>query len=214
MSQLKLTADSGGGTVAIKGPASTTGNGAIELTVPGTGNATLLTSATSTGKILQVVSTNVTSTSSVSLANVSLADTPATVTITSTAANSKFLISASISGEGSVEDHNIGFVLRRVIGGSGSSINVGGSAGSRTPVTFVHSLGFHGDDQSSTPSTSILAPYLDSPSQAAGTAITYKIAVMGLGTTGYFYFGYTGGNSDNSNNERTPNYITVQEVAA
>ena len=55
MSQLKLTADGGGGTVAIKGPASTTGNAAIELTVPGTSNATLLTSATSTGKVLQVV---------------------------------------------------------------------------------------------------------------------------------------------------------------
>ena len=53
MSQLKLTADGGGGTVAIKGPSTTTGNAAIELTVPGTGNATLLTSATSTGKVLQ-----------------------------------------------------------------------------------------------------------------------------------------------------------------
>ena len=56
MSQLKLTADGGGGTVSLKGPSSTTGNAAIELTVPGTGNATLLTSATSTGKILQVKS--------------------------------------------------------------------------------------------------------------------------------------------------------------
>ena len=53
MSQLKLTADGGGGTVAIKGPSSTTGNAAIELTVPGTGNATLLTSTSSTGKVLQ-----------------------------------------------------------------------------------------------------------------------------------------------------------------
>lgn len=52
MSQLKLTADGGGGTVAIKGPASTTGNGAIELIVPGTSNATLLTSATNTGKLV------------------------------------------------------------------------------------------------------------------------------------------------------------------
>ena len=41
MSQLKLTADSGGGTVAIKGPASTTGNAALDLTVPGTASATL-----------------------------------------------------------------------------------------------------------------------------------------------------------------------------
>lgn len=52
MSQLKLTADGGGGTVAIKGPASTTGNGAIELIVPGTSNATLLTSASNTGKLV------------------------------------------------------------------------------------------------------------------------------------------------------------------
>ena len=56
MSQLKLTANSGGGTVALKGPASTTGNAAIELTVPGTGSSTLATTATA-GKILQVVQT-------------------------------------------------------------------------------------------------------------------------------------------------------------
>ena len=48
MSTLKLTADSGGGTVAIKAPASTTSNSAFELTLPGTGNRGL-------GKILQVV---------------------------------------------------------------------------------------------------------------------------------------------------------------
>lgn len=169
---------------------------------------------TNTGKILQVVSTNVTGTSSVQVPNGSLADTPATVTITSTAANSKFLISAAINGEPSSTDHDYGFVLRRVIGGSGTSINVGDSAGSRSPISFMQSIGYHGDDNSSTPSTSVLAPYLDSPSQAAGTAITYKIAIIGLATTGWFYFGYTGGNANNANNERTPNYITVQEVAA
>ena len=48
MSQIKLTADSGGGTVALKAPASTTSNSAFELTLPGTGNRGL-------GKILQVV---------------------------------------------------------------------------------------------------------------------------------------------------------------
>ena len=166
------------------------------------------------GAILQVVSTNYTGTSSVSVPNQSLADTPATVTITSTAANSKFLISAGINGEPSSSDHDYGFVLRRVIGGSGASLNVGGSAGSRPQISFMQSTGYWADDNSSTPSSSVLAPYLDSPSQAAGTAITYKIAVTGLGTTGTFYFGYTGGNTDNANNERTPNHITVMEVAA
>ena len=63
MSKLKLTADSGGGTVAIKGPSSTTGNAAIELTVPGTGNSTLATTSTA-GKILQVKNTIKTDTAS------------------------------------------------------------------------------------------------------------------------------------------------------
>ena len=45
MSQLKLTADGGGGTVSLKGPSSTTGN------------ATLLTSSSTTGKISQVIQT-------------------------------------------------------------------------------------------------------------------------------------------------------------
>ena len=34
MSTLKLTADTGGGTVSLKGPASTTSNAAVELTLP------------------------------------------------------------------------------------------------------------------------------------------------------------------------------------
>ena len=83
MSQLKLTADGGGGTVAIKGPASTTGNAAIELTIPGTGNGTILTSNSSTGKILQVVQTTKTDTTSTTssswsdISGMSLSITPA-----------------------------------------------------------------------------------------------------------------------------------------
>ena len=53
MSQVKLTADSGGGTVAIKGPASTTGNNPFELTVPGTASGTILTSNSSVGKLVK-----------------------------------------------------------------------------------------------------------------------------------------------------------------
>ena len=166
------------------------------------------------GAILQVVTTNVTTTSSVSIPNSSLADTPATVTLTSVGANSKFLISGCINGEGSIADHDIAFVLRRVIAGSGTSIAVGNTAGSRASITFQQAVGFHADDQDTTPSTSVLSPYLDSPSQAASTAITYKIDIIGLGTTGTFYFGRTVNDANLTNVERTPNFITVIEVAA
>ena len=43
MSTLKLTAASGGGTVALKGPATTSGNAALELTVPGAESGELVT---------------------------------------------------------------------------------------------------------------------------------------------------------------------------
>ena len=34
MAEIKIAADSGGGTVGLKGPASTTGNAAVQLTLP------------------------------------------------------------------------------------------------------------------------------------------------------------------------------------
>ena len=216
MSSLKLK-HSGGNGVIIAAPSS---NPAADrtLTVPSNADGEILTTTNpKSGSIIQVVATNVVSeTTSVAVQNGTIVDTPATVTITSTAANSKFLISASIGGEASTDDHNIGFVLRRVIGGTTTSINVGYASdmGNRLGITFMMNVGYHGDDQSTTASTSVMPPYLDSPSQSASTAITYKIGVVGLGTTGNFYFGRTVSDTNNNTNERTPNYITVQEVAA
>ena len=212
MSSLKLL-HSGGNGVIISAPSSNPASNRT-ITVPGNADGEMLTTTNpKTGNILQVVATNVTASSSVSVPNAGLADTPATVTITSEAANSKFLISGAISGEGtSMEDHSIAFVLRRVIGGSGSSINVGATAGSRSTVSFMSNQGYFNDDQSSTPSTNILSPYLDSPSQAAGTAITYKIDITGTGDSGTYYFGRTVSYSDDASHELLPNYITVMEV--
>ena len=199
------------------------GDNIMPVTINGTSGVVTATSyagaggdltGITTGKIFQVVSTNVSATSSVSVQNGTIVDTPATVAITSSAANSKFLISAAIGGEASTDDHNIGFVLQRVIGGSTSSINVGTAASNRLGISFMMPVGYHGDDQATTASTSVMSPFLDSPSQSASTAITYKIGVVGLGTTGTFYFGRTVSDGDNNTNERLPNYITVQEVAA
>ena len=213
MSSLKLL-HSGGNGVIISAPSSNPASNRT-ITVPGNADGEMLTTTNpKTGNIIQVVATNVTASSSVSVPNAGLADTPATVTITSEAANSKFLISGAISGEGtSIEDHSIAFVLRRVIGGSGSSINVGASASNRIQVSFMSNQGYFNDDQSSTPSTNILSPYLDSPSQAAGTAITYKIDITGTGDSGTYYFGRTVSYSDDASHELLPNYITVMEVA-
>tara|TARA_Y100000361_G_scaffold9470_1_gene7621 strand:+ start:25 stop:582 length:558 start_codon:yes stop_codon:yes gene_type:complete len=165
------------------------------------------------GGIVQVVSTNITGTSSVSLSANNYVDTPATVTITSVGANSKFLITATINGEASTADHNVGFALRRVIGGTTTAINIGDAAGNRNRLSFMMATSYYDADNDSTPSSNVLSPYLDSPNQAAGTAITYKLSTGGEGS-GTFYFGRTVVDSNSTGYERLPNHITVMEVSA
>lgn len=173
---------------------------------------------TSTGKILQVVATNVTATSSFSMSNHStLYDTPLTVNITSVGANSKFVISGAISGEGSIPDHDYGFVMRRTIGGSSTSIAVGGAGGNyQVSITRMMSVGFNGNDQSSTTSSSHVAPYLDSPSQSAGTTITYSFSAVehGGNNNSTFYINRCVDDQNATGYERPISYITVMEVAA
>ena len=99
MSQLKLTADGGGGTVAIKAPASTTGNAALELTVPSTASDTL-DSLKRAGNIIQIVSvtkTDVASNSTASQTWWSYTDSSLRVTITPTSASSKIWITGSLT---------------------------------------------------------------------------------------------------------------------
>ena len=207
---IKLKHASGNG-VIIAAPSS---NPAADrtITLPSTADGTMLTTTNpKSGSIIQVVNTNLTGTSSVSVPDGSLADTPLTVNITSTIANSKFVISGTLNGEGG-NDHVIGIIMRRVIGGSGTSINIGDTEGSRTSITAIHQLG-HATDNISTPSTNALAAYVDSPSQASGTTITYKYALIGIGATFTYFFGRPAGDSNSSGYERMPNNITVMEVA-
>ena len=211
MSQIKLL-HSGGNGVSIVAPDSNPASDRV-LKLPSDGDGTILTTNSSVGKILQVDALNVTATSSSAFSNGSLSDTPLTLTMTSTALNSKFLISATINGEANVEDHSVGFVLRRVIGGSGTSINVGTASGARSVITVMKAVGYHGNDQDSTPSTTVMSPYLDAPNQALGTAITYKLDIIGMGQGGTMYYGRTSADSDGIGYERMPNNITVMEVA-
>ena len=51
MSQIKLTADSGGGSVSLKAPATTTGNAALEITVPDVATGSSVVTADSSGNV-------------------------------------------------------------------------------------------------------------------------------------------------------------------
>ena len=75
------------------------------------------------GKLLQVQTTQTNAQSQVTLSSAyTLYDTPLSVDITSTGANSKFILSALLNGEGNAADHNFAVVIRRTIAGSGTCL--------------------------------------------------------------------------------------------
>ena len=174
------------------------------------------TSGNNLSRVAATAQNIVTATSSANITSLaSLVDTPATVTITSTLANSKFLVSGMVIMEANAsDDHDFALVMRRTIGGSGTSICVGANAGSRVGVTRNWSIG-HDSDAGSTASNNVMPTFLDSPSQAAGTAITYSYSMMATdGTPSWnVYFNRTVNDNDNSGHERFNTFINVLEIA-
>ena len=207
MSQIKLTADSGGGTVALKAPASTTSNSAFELTLPGTGNRGL-------GKILQVVTVSDSlreSTGSFTFTD-SYTDTPFNVTITPSSTSSKILISGFIMGEAGVDSHQINFRVNRAISGGATTPIQAASSGSRNLGISPPNAGSFFENNESTPFNFGFHGLVDSPSTTS--AITYTIQIRKPSTSSTFYYNRTLGSSDTSSYERGLSWITVMEVAA
>ena len=212
MSQLKLTADGGGGTVSLKGPSSTTGNAAIELTVPGTGSSTLATTATA-GKILQVQQKYFDSTASFS---VSQSTTPydytsgdnLVVAITPTSSSSKILVSGHITV--SMSGNNVFFLaLRRSIGG-GSLATIGANASPSNRFNAIAQVRqSNGND-----GVPISISFLDSPSTTSEVKYSYGFMHSAGGSSRTIYINRTHSDSDQSDYGYTGATILAQEVAA
>ena len=207
MSQLKLTADSGGGTVAIKGPASTTGNAAIDLTVPGTASATLDTLKRA-GNILQVVSTTKTDTFSVDLSagGISGDITGLTVSITPSNASNKILISFVTNTSATVSNRQTNILIYK--DGSAISGALGAADGNKSRASFGYN-----QDTVSRSGNEISGQYLDT---AGGTnAITYSLRLSHTRDSSYNIFvNRAGVENDDAQNTRLISTITVMEVAA
>ena len=202
MSQLKLTADSGGGTVAIKAPASTTGNAAFELTVPGTGNRGL-------GKILQVlqtVKTDTFSTSSSSYVDV----TGVSQAITPSSTSSKILIKVSIGFVSGSHTGNQAVYPQFQIVRDSTAIALGDASGNRGRCTFSVLTNAHGGYNG----TSAAFEFLDSPSTTS--AITYKIQARSAYSDSdqSFYVNRMDNDDNQLYTARTPTTLILQEVAA
>lgn len=199
------------GNGTITGYTPTTISGSI---TPTQINGNIAASKMPSGSIIQVAKNNYTGApAAITVSNGSTVDLPYTVTITSTLANSKFLITGTVNGEPNASDHLIGIILKREIGGTSTAINIGDTSGSRSSITAQNMNGYHSNDSASTPSSNALALYLDEPNQAANTAITYKYCLIGLGAGASYYLGQTANSGNNAAYERMANHITVLEVA-
>ena len=186
-------------------------------------NAELEFAAAGGGKILQVVPTVANGASSVTISNQYDNNssyiyylTSLNTTLTTTATNSKILISANIFGEANQVDNVIGFVLSSSINsGTDTPIDAlrGQEYGNRPRVTAMMSVGYYGNDQDSTPSVTTFSNFIYAPQQASGTSIVIKIGVVGVSTTGTFYLNRTVGHGNSNSYEYGVSSLTLQEVA-
>ena len=202
MSQLKLTADSGGGTVAIKGPASTAGNAAIELTVPGTGSGTLAVG--DTGKILQVVQAVKTDTASSNTAT--FADLSGlSVSITPASTSNKILVSCNIHVSGRQDSFQAFKVFRDStaigLGTAGSNSQTNASFGTQAINTGSAQYGLRTGN----------FEFLDTPSSTS--ALTYKIQWASVYQSYTSYINRPYSVNDQTFNIYASSSITVYEVA-
>ena len=201
MSQLKLTADSGGGTVAMKGPASTTGNAALDLTVPGTASATLDTLGRA-GNILQVIQAVKTDTATTTSEN-TFVDTGLSVSITPSSASNKILVTANLNfSAGDMQN-----IAWRLVRGS-TDLYMGDAASNRTRASGAVRVSTNQDAEHQN-CTSI---FLDSPNTTSAT--TYKVQWCRTYSTSTIYMNRASEDTDNDDRTRVPSSILVQEVAA
>ena len=205
MSQLKLTADSGGGTVAIKGPASTTGDAAIDLTVPGTASTTLDTLGRA-GNILQVK--QAVKTDTFSLNGSATSDvTGLSVAITPLSTSNKILVFYNLSVAIEYNGYSGFIFLLR----DSTQIYLGDAAGSRQGASSFmtsHSASDYGAYEM----FDVSGTFLDSPSTTSAT--TYKIQMKSLNNGRNFYLNRHQNDGDAIGSPRTASSITVMEVAA
>ena len=204
MSSIKLTADSGGGTFEIKAPSSS-GNTRV-LTLPDTGNATVLTTDTSVGKILQVkqtVKTDTASTGSGTYADVF------TVTLTPTSSSSKFLLMADFKISYSSYTAAVMWKFVRTVSGTSTDLFIGDADGSRSRCTWGTEEGGHNNSTIYQLDTTS-GTFLDSPNTTSAT--TYK--VMWKTEQATAYLNRTGNDSNSAAYPRTASSLTVMEVSA
>ena len=208
MSSIKLTADSGGGTFEVKAPSSS-GNTRV-LTLPDTGNATILTTDSSVGKILQVVQTvkNDVYNADVNQGAYGVDVPGLTVSITPSNASNKILvnIAVSVSFQDSTPTRMAATLFK-----DGSVITgaIGDTFLTLQRVSFSQEI-----SEAYTTST-ISGEYLDTAGSTNATTYSVRLSHGHSGTKSVFVNRCSSSHESNhSYHHRSISTITVMEVSA
>ena len=193
MSSIKLTADSGGGTVEFKAPATTASNAAKVITL-----------SQNPGMIIQVVQSVKTDTFSHNA--VSRADiTDLSVAITPSSSSNKILVTYSLFVSGPNGSNTSYIHLMR----GSTDIYEGDTASIRTRASGV--MWTTNDSNGHMYPQLISGQFLDSPNTTSAT--TYKLQLEGVNSGATYYVGRSSDDSDSAGTARTPCQITAMEVA-
>ena len=162
------------------------------------------------GKLLQIVNTHVTATSSLSMngnefTNISVINT----SITPSSTSSKILVSMYTMGEGTDNDSNFITRVERSISG-GATTRLGGvDSSSRLGCFQAVTEGHDSGNTGSTTTYIQFSNYLDSPSTTS--ACTYKLYIRNASNQTW-YINRTKDDSDNASGERGHSFCTLMEV--
>ena len=200
--KIKLNAASGGGSFSLQAPSSSANNRVF--TLPDSADATLLTSTTSTGKILQVVSTTETAASQVTMAG-SGENTLLSRTYTPTVSSSNALIQVSLHLD---IDGAYGGMFIRLLRDT-TTVSQGDAAGIRRQATIV-------PDFSNTTFGGALQSFTILDTGISGTSqVTYKVNIFDQSSGGGTFYFNAGRDTNNVEyNLRSVSTLTVMEVGA
>jgi hypothetical protein len=202
--KIKLNAASGGGSISLQAPSSSSNNRVISL--PDIADGTLLTNKTA-GTILQVAQAIKTDIQTQTNTTTFLAVTGMTVSITPSSSSNKILVQGKVSIGGSSETDRSGFRLVRTVGGSDTAICIADAVGSRARFTSGPTGGYN-----QFVNTVVETPFffLDSPSTTS--AVSYKIECYHA--AGNLFINRSSEDQDSANNGRGISNIIAMEVAA
>jgi len=204
--KIKLNAASGGGSFSLQAPSSSANNRVF--TLPDSADATLLTSTSATGKILQVVSTTKTDVTTISTSGdtfYNYDDASLKVTLTPSSALNKILILGNVCCSSNT---NVGAMFVRINkDGSALSGAIGDASGNRGRMTTAAIQ--HSNSYPTFHSLSFLDTAGDTNSRYYNFAIAQN---SGSGRGVKFNDHYT--TADNFGNGLFISTITAMEIAA